>query len=181
MKIATLIRLSTIPILGVWVGFASNAESSDCRNRARVVVQRNAIATAVVVDANPVALSPIGFYRVGSDLRSEAAAQAIADRVEAILAERGIVGAAQKLGSASEVDESSSPSFAAWQISQKRCAACHDGSDEERLDLSDLDALSAEQKLLVLRNIYSGKMPKNGDRLTDDEVGVFVKWLGETK
>ncbi len=65
-----------------------------------------------------------------------------------------------------------------------RCASCHQQGREGAgggFVLTDrsgaLIPLPAEKQLAVIRQVYSGKMPKTGAKLTDEELSIFVSWL----
>ncbi len=50
-----------------------------------------------------------------------------------------------------------------WALVRGHCVSCHTVKEEAKaaLDMSDLDALTCEQKLACIREIVDGTMPKN--------------------
>ena len=133
---------------------------------------RNVVRQQAVVVQQPAVIvqqAPAFFYRVGSDIRYQSlAAQVKAD----VLSE--LRGGQQVQEAATEGAASISNAQA---LVNERCAACHDGGMPDRLNLTDLTSLSESQRLAVTRQVYSGKMPKDGTPFTDDEAAILVDWL----
>jgi len=69
-----------------------------------------------------------------------------------------------------------------------RCAACHEakvarakGNGFVLLEGNRLARLDARQVNRIVARVYSGKMPKGGPPLSDDEVAQIVAWVGSLK
>ena len=59
-----------------------------------------------------------------------------------------------------------------------KCVACHGGENVEGgIDFTKLKDFTVLQKSKCLTQVASGKMPKNGKRLNDQEVKLFEAWL----
>lgn len=59
-----------------------------------------------------------------------------------------------------------------------KCVACHGGEVVEAgIDFTKLKDFTSMQKAKCLTQVASGKMPKNGKSLTDQEVKLFEAWL----
>jgi mono/diheme cytochrome c family protein len=69
-----------------------------------------------------------------------------------------------------------------------RCAACHEakaarakGDGFVLLEGTRLAFLDARQVNRIVAQVYTGKMPKGGPPLSDDEVAQIVAWVGSFK
>lgn len=69
-----------------------------------------------------------------------------------------------------------------------KCAACHDaksaagkGGNFTLMDGGRVVNLTAAQLLKVQAEVYSGQMPKKGEKLTDPELSAVVAWIAGQK
>lgn len=170
------------------VSLAGNPVRNVCGHRQAVVVapvQHHAQAVVqqvVAVDHHAQALAVVNhaypyYYQVGQGLRDEALTEKAADRVWAKIEER--FAKLQAAGTAPPASPDS-PLGALQTLFDRSCVSCHDGSDEDRIDLRDATALSDGQLVGVYRQVYSGKMPKNAEPLKDEDVAVIAHALGSS-
>lgn len=101
-------------------------------------------------------------------------------------------GAAQSAASSSAANPQGAVSFSKdlLPILQNSCVSCHGGERTSKaLDLKTFDSLMAGSQngavitagnadgSKLIQSIKSGKMPKRGDKLTPDQVQLFVDWV----
>ncbi len=188
METATWRRRAAAAILGGLTALAglallaaASAEAGGCRVR----VRSHGHGEQVVLLVPSYAAS--GFaYQVGADLQ----AQAIAERVAAIVLEKLTAGAASDAGQAGpgespagDVPPAGPPSGEGpegFLLLQRRCGGCHDGSKPERVQLVGAD-LGCEQRIEAIRRLLiapsdPGHMPKGGT-LTAEELGSLIGYL----
>jgi len=113
------------------------------------------------------------YYSVGAAIQEEALADRIAAKVEArLLARSGTV-------QASDVPPDPQPALDSALV-QRACVRCHNAQHPERLDLTDLSALSCEDRLEAVRRVVSDdpgeRMPK-GVELQPGEIGSVLQEL----
>lgn len=72
----------------------------------------------------------------------------------------------------------------ALQIASARCAACHDETNAKAKGNNFLlfkggrmDHLTPADKLLVQKEVWTGRMPKTGAKLSDQEISVLIEDL----
>jgi len=113
------------------------------------------------------------YYSVGAAIQEEALADRIAAKVEArLLARSGTV-------QASDVPPDPQPALDSALV-QRACVRCHNAQHPDRLDLTDLSALSCEDRLEAVRRVVSDdpgeRMPK-GVELQPGEIGSVLQEL----
>lgn len=65
------------------------------------------------------------------------------------------------------------------ELFRQNCVQCHDGSNSARIDLRDAVAVRAKA-CMIFKSVYTGKMPKGRNPLSDAEVGVLLDWMADT-
>lgn len=65
------------------------------------------------------------------------------------------------------------------ELFRQNCVQCHDGSKPERIDLREAVAVRAKA-CMIFKSVYTGKMPKGRNPLSDAEVGVLLDWMADT-
>jgi mono/diheme cytochrome c family protein len=159
-------------------GLRGHVQAVAVQHHAQAVVAKvvdydhHAQALAVVNHAYPY------YYQVGQGLRDEALTEKAADRVWAKIEER--LAKIEAAGTSAPPASPDSPLGALQTLFDRSCVSCHDGSDEDRIDLTDATALSDGQLVGVYRQVYSGKMPKNAEPLKDEDVAVIAHALGSS-
>lgn len=68
---------------------------------------------------------------------------------------------------------------AVQELFRQNCVQCHDGSKPERIDLRDAVAVRAKA-CMIFKSVYTGKMPKGRNPLSDAEVGILLDWMADT-
>lgn len=136
--------------------------SSDAGCRHVQVVQQQA-----VVAYQPVA-QPY-YWSVAQNLQDDAKAERIANLViQKLQAQQQ--AAPERLPLTAEVDR--------WELVKANCASCHAGTNvkaTESVDMTDLAALTCEQKLVCIASMLDGRMPKG--KQIDSQ--TFANILGE--
>jgi mono/diheme cytochrome c family protein len=117
-------------------------------------------------------------YYVGQGLRDDAIAHKAAEKLVARFEELIEQKIVQRLQANGPALPEGSPLASMQQIVARSCVSCHSAeADPDRMDLTDVTQLTEAQALSVMRQVYSGKMPKNATPLKDEEVAVFVDTL----
>lgn len=123
------------------------------------------------------------YWSVGQNLQEDAAAQRIANKVMALLAAQPQQLAAPQCpdGTCQTPQPQTLPLTAEpdrWALVRSSCVACHESNQDAKdaLDMSDLDALSCEQKLNCIKQLVDGAMPRGKQLepgLLGDLIGTF--------
>ena len=106
------------------------------------------------------------YYAVGQNLQAAASEERIANLViQKLQAQQQT--APQSLPLTAEVDR--------WSLVKANCAGCHTTNQTamEAVDMTDLDALTCEQKLACIAAVLDGVMPK-GKKLDPQSLGNLL-------
>lgn len=179
-------KTATILAAALAIGFAISTagavnRGNVCSQRVCAVQQVQAVHAAPVVE-----YAPAYQYQVGAHIREDA----IADRVARLVLEKLEQAAKASPAKASPAPAGNQPQAeplepaaneylqAAQAIANQRCATCHrhNGSDDNGVDLRNLEALTELQAWAAFREVYKGTMPKNGSPLDDAAVQQFMLW-----
>lgn len=159
--------MNRILLLGV-AGSALFLLPGDCADagcrHVQVVQQLQA-----AVQYQPVYGSPY-YYSVGANLQTQASEERIAALViQKLQAQQQTAPAPQTLPLTAEVDR--------WQLVKANCQSCHTTNQAamEHVNMTDLSALSCEQKLACIAAMLDGRMPKG--KQIDSQ--TFANILGE--
>lgn len=172
---------------------SSGADASNCVVRNRVVVQHQAVVVATpVVAVTPVVAAvyqPIAVpaYSVGyasqnlheenERLKLEIKLQRLEIQLQSLQQNQQVP---QQLPLKKEVQQQPEQ-HPAIAIINKSCLQCHSPATKAKGGQLDLTGpLTDRQLLAVSKEVYSGRMPKNG-KLTDEEVGQIMSWLDTIK
>lgn len=124
---------------------------------------------AVVQKQAAVAYAPVQqpyYWAVGQSLQDDARAERIANLViQKLQAQQQT--APETLPLTAEVDR--------WALVKANCQSCHTTNQKamEAVDMTDLEALSCEQKLACIAAVLDGKMPK-GKKLDPQTLGNLL-------
>lgn len=123
-----------------------------------------AIKKQAVVAYTPV-VAPY-YWSVGANLQTQASEERIANLViQKLQAQQQT--APERLPLTAEVDN--------WALVKANCAGCHSTNEKakEHVDMTDLSALTCEQKLACIAAVLDGKMPK-GKKLDPQQLGNLL-------
>lgn len=169
------------------------AEASDCRRVVRVqhaavvqhhahVVQEVAIARFVEVPVYSASYAADHFKTEVQRLQQENEILRLQQRVQAL--ESGIQP--QRMPQADPQKQALQGEHPGVAVLKKSCVACHDASTAKKgggvvfFEGGNLMKLNDKQALSIVREIYSGRMPK-GSKITDEDVGAIMGLLDSIK
>lgn len=173
----------------VFAFFAAVAlEATECRRVVRVqqqavVVQHQAIVATPIVAAvfAPVAVT-VPTYSIGyAPAAPDPNVQQLVAEIKQLRAQVQALTAVPQALKKEAIGE-----HPAVAVMRNKCANCHGAAAKEKgggfalFDGASFAKLTDKQALNLARNVYSGRMPKNG-KLTDEEVGQIMDWLDTIK
>ena len=105
-------------------------------------------------------------YQVGENLQLRAAIEIAKEELRAEM-RASQQTAPERLPLTAEVDR--------WQLVKANCAGCHTTNEtaKQHIDMTDLAALTCEQKLACIAAVLDGKMPK-GKKLDPQSLGNLL-------
>jgi hypothetical protein len=166
---------------------------ADCRARARVVVQQKVVEVVpVIATFVPIAVA-VPQYSISYTGQPPAAPA----KSETDLLKEKIDALQKQLDALKKptvpvmppADAAAPPPVQPFlAIMQKKCSACHEaavakekGGDLTLLVGGNLADLSDKRVCKLPSAVYTQRMPKKGDKLTDEEVAVLMEWFDSRK
>lgn len=195
-------------LLAVCVPFVPSADASGCRQVVRknvVVVEKQVVAVAAaVVPVISHYIQPLYGAHYTPAPQAAATDQELAAAVKALAAEvqelRRVMRPTMPPADGDPPAKPPKPvdpfnpqplKGAASDVQRlfaSRCAACHEsdrastkGGDFALLRGGELSPMDLGTAAKVARELYSGRMPKGGKPLTDQEIGTVMAWLDTLK
>ncbi len=173
---------------------AAVAQATECRRVVRVqqaVVQHVAVTPVVAAVFAPVAVTVPAYsigYAAPAPVPDPVIQQLLTENKNLSLRVEALTAQVQSMtaGGPQALKKEAVGEHPAVPILKNKCASCHGAAAKEKgggfvlMDGQAFAPMTDLQLLNIARNVFSGRMPKNG-KLTDEEVGLIMHWLDTQK